>query len=58
MAKKKAKKAAASAKGPVVCFFFYGSIEELGEEMAKFAEKANIAEALAAVMSQVQVQTK
>jgi hypothetical protein len=31
---------------PVVCFFFYGSIDELGDQLAIFAQKSDIAGAV------------
>ena len=59
MAKKKAAKAkkTEAKKGPVVCFFFYGSIDELGDELAKFAEKSNLGDSIVAAASAIGVTT-
>lgn len=46
--KKKKNEAKAS---PVVCFFFYGSIEDLGTQLAKFADESQLAAELAASLA-------
>ena len=46
MAKAK-KKATGKAPGKVVCFFFYGSIDDLGTELAKFVDESQLAAELA-----------
>lgn len=40
-------KTAEKAPGKVVCFFFYGSIDDLGVELAKFADESQLAAELA-----------
>lgn len=42
MAKKKAAKTRAKEPGKVVCFVFYGSIEDLGLELAKMADDSEV----------------
>lgn len=45
--KKKKAKTSAKEPGKVVCFFFYGSIDELGGALAQFADESQAVTELA-----------
>lgn len=56
MAKKRVKGTKAGKPGQVVCFFFYGNIEDLGVELAKFVDESKLAAEFAETLANLATQ--